>query len=254
MNENELDQELEIESPTEFETETDITRLGYCNIVEYYPCIQGEGILIGRPSNLIRLAGCNLNCSWCDTPKDKPDPNITESHILSFINKHPQYDVMITGGEPTCDDETLYELLYMLGVSDITGNITIETNGTNDISFLDEYNDVLMWTVSPKLPSSGEDWRQTKFKQFFDRNSQFKFVVDVHNEMDLETLELILMFVPNHIPVTLQLVAKPDTDHDEYLAQLELLADYMLEKNFDNNIRVLPQLHKLIWGYDTQKR
>lgn len=114
-------------------------------IAEIFYSLKGEGRWTGHPMVFIRLAGCNQECSWCDT-----DHNITKvlsaEDILSYVNQYPTNRVVITGGEPLLQD--LSPLLKELHLND--KHIHLETNGT--IRIPAEYH--FDWiAVSPKHDS-----------------------------------------------------------------------------------------------------
>src|SRR5947208_17059058 len=72
-------------------------------IAELFYSIQGEGALVGVPSFFIRTSGCNLRCSWCDTPYTSWRPEGTEltlDRILEDVQACPARHVVVTGGEP----------------------------------------------------------------------------------------------------------------------------------------------------------
>lgn len=127
---------------------------------------QGEGKLIGTPCLFIRTSSCNLRCAWlgadgngspCDTPysSHKPEKNRMEvDDIIKIVientaDQNIKY-IVISGGEPTMQDEPLAELCQRLSI--IGYHITIETNGTiyneNFAKWIDLYS------ISPKLSSS----------------------------------------------------------------------------------------------------
>lgn len=127
---------------------------------------QGEGKLIGTPCLFIRTSSCNLRCSWlgsdgngspCDTPysSHKPEKNRMEvDEIVRIVveNTQPQNIkyIVISGGEPTMQDEPLAELCQQLKMQGY--HITIETNGT---IFNDNFaQHVDLFSISPKLKSS----------------------------------------------------------------------------------------------------
>src|ERR1700742_3220596 len=72
-------------------------------ISEIFYSIQGEGGLVGVPSVFVRASGCNLRCTWCDTPYTSWNPegsNRTIAEIVEEVRRHPAKHVVLTGGEP----------------------------------------------------------------------------------------------------------------------------------------------------------
>ena len=119
-------------------------------ISEIFYSIQGEGSLVGVPSIFIRTSGCNLRCSWCDTPYTSWNPEgdeLTLHAILARIEEWPMAaHVVITGGEP----------MIAPGIAELTAalrarglHITIETAGT---VFVPVACDLM--SISPKLSNS----------------------------------------------------------------------------------------------------
>src|ERR1700728_3994103 len=99
-------------------------------IAELFYSIQGEGTLVGVPSVFIRTSGCNLRCTWCDTPYTSWNPEGAEQSIdqlLQAVAAYPAAHVVVTGGEPMIAPHivVLTERLRALGL-----HITIETAGT----------------------------------------------------------------------------------------------------------------------------
>jgi len=101
---------------------------------EIFVSIQGEGPGIGIPSVFVRLAGCNLDCTWCDTKYAKSheeSKTMTAKDVIGVITDEvgdvkPYYDIVITGGEPMLQHELVNELCKLIG----SKCVTIETNGT----------------------------------------------------------------------------------------------------------------------------
>ena len=128
-------------------------------INEIFKSIQGEGGLAGTPASFVRLSGCNLKCSFCDTKHEDVNFWMSPSEIANdIVTLDPKIElIVITGGEPTLHDlRPLCHALVEALASHIT--IAIETNGTHLESigdlFEDEdlFGDDLIWiTVSPKL-------------------------------------------------------------------------------------------------------
>jgi 7-carboxy-7-deazaguanine synthase len=118
-------------------------------IAELFHSLQGEGSLIGVPSFFIRTTGCNLRCSWCDTPYTSWQPEGSEMSldaICAELQRHPVRHVVVTGGEPMIAPEiiVLTERLRALGM-----HITVETAGT---VFKAVACDLM--SISPKLANS----------------------------------------------------------------------------------------------------
>ncbi len=98
-------------------------------VMEHFYTIQGEGFYAGRPAFFIRLAGCNVGCSWCDVKESwEVDKNQIQSirELVSCVNQTEADFVVITGGEPAMYD--LSALTAALHEHQIT--IAIETSGT----------------------------------------------------------------------------------------------------------------------------
>lgn len=130
-------------------------------IVEIFDSIDGEGIRTGQTATFIRLAGCNLRCSYCDTlyalfgeesPCEYTEMSIDE--ILTRVNRRYKR-VTLTGGEPLLhkDSAELVSRLLADGYE-----VNIETNGAVDIAdFSARVGDTknMFYTIDYKLPSSG---------------------------------------------------------------------------------------------------
>ena len=99
-------------------------------IAEIFHSLQGEGRLRGVPSVCIRTSGCNLRCSWCDTPYASWQPEgrpMTVAEIIAAVRPYPVRHVVLTGGEPMIAPE-IHELAFQL--QEHGYHITIETAGT----------------------------------------------------------------------------------------------------------------------------
>jgi organic radical activating enzyme len=128
---------------------------------EIFESIQGEGASAGTPCVFVRLATCNLRCSWCDTrytwdwSSYDYDTEVKKSDVaavLARVANHPSRRVVVTGGEPLLQQKALAVLFEQLP-EDVV--VEIETNGTlapNEVLA----RRVNQWNVSPKLGNSGE--------------------------------------------------------------------------------------------------
>jgi len=115
------------------------------SINEIFYSIQGEGRNVGMPAWFIRMAGCNLKCSFCDTDFSEKMKRSEES-ILQHISSSLCKNVIITGGEPSLQNlKPLLKLLKYHGYY-----VAIETNGTKSLLRY-RVEGLLDWvTVSPK--------------------------------------------------------------------------------------------------------
>ena len=192
--------------------------------------IQGEGFHIGTPCVFVRLYGCNLKCKWCDTMYANEGDNYKEypeEYVAREVRQLHQPLTVITGGEPLIQDltELMEHIHYM--------NVHIETNCT-----IPPPKDWTPhhWIVSPKLPSSGMDYRPSVLKAFRATGiAEFKFVVS--NEKEFKTVKRLDSRY-NFDQVCIQPV-------DNNLELMKQIVGWVNENG--RNIRVLPQLHKLLW-------
>jgi len=111
--------------------------------------VQGEGSLVGVPSSFVRVSGCNLRCTWCDTPLSSWTPEgeaIAVDELLRWCAAGPRH-VVLTGGEPL-----LFPAVVELsrGLRAAGHHLTIETAGS---VWLDGVEADLM-SISPKLGHS----------------------------------------------------------------------------------------------------
>lgn len=128
-------------------------------VTEVFVSVQGEGPSLGRPAVFLRLAGCNLSCSWCDTKyawSGGEELSVEEvaEQVLSLLRRFRGADLLVvTGGEPLLQSEELVELLAKLRREVPHLEVEVETNGTVDPRRVLTYVDRLI--VSPKLSNSG---------------------------------------------------------------------------------------------------
>lgn len=221
------------------------------------PTIQGEGSLIGMKTIFIRLAGCDYRCSWCDsafTWDGSQVPTLMgEEEIVNYIREHIGMHnfayVTISGGNPALWQ--LSELILLLQ-NDFKKKICLETQGSKIqpwFSLLDQL------TISPKPPSSGEqtNW-QVLDEILWKYKKQAILKVVVFDKVDYKYAQKIKQRYPN-IQLFLQVGNSQLTETMDYkrltlllLQQLEWLTELVVNDAKMNNVRVLPQLHTLMWG------
>ncbi len=126
-------------------------------MAETFVSLQGEGMLAGVPSFFVRTSGCNLRCSWCDTPytswapegERRPVDELVAEAVASSV-RH----IVVTGGEPLLQREIL---ALTRGLRRAGLHVTVETAGTLDPDF-----ECDLLSVSPKTSSSDPSgtWRK----------------------------------------------------------------------------------------------
>lgn len=201
------------------------------------------------PSTFVRVSGCNLRCSWCDTPYASWNPEgpvLSVSEIVDQAVRGNCGDVVITGGEPMLFDATI-ELATCLKTLGKT--ITIETAGT-------VYRDLPcdLMSISPKLSNSTPvllEWtarhEATRIKLEVLRaltqayTHQLKFVVS--SDDDWSEIDQILDKVPNTDPERV-LIMPEGTDSATLWQRARDLVPEIMRRGF----RLCPRLHVDLYG------
>jgi 7-carboxy-7-deazaguanine synthase len=123
-------------------------------IAEIFYSIQGEGKLTGVPSVFVRVSGCNLRCTWCDTPYaswNPEGPDLTVPQIVDAVAKHDAArHVVLTGGEPMMFKDIVP---LITALKDRHLHITVETAGTLWQPDLPD-GGIDLASISPKLSNS----------------------------------------------------------------------------------------------------
>lgn len=239
-------------------------------IIDLHTCIQGEGQLVGVPHILIRLAGCNLRCSFrgslCDTPYSSwkaEKGKYTLEDVRKFIQNHPRIEyVMITGGEPTIHPDLLIDLCL---ISKMEGKfVTIETNGTRsyDESLKDRVTIDLV-SISPKLKSSTPidvpgKWgkRHASLRENIpaivswiknSKHIQLKYVVSSEDDIKevKEQLSKIVAFLGEDDLEKLSTYLMPEGDTEE---KLQMKRQWLVERCIEEGFRYTDRLHIIIFG------
>ena len=126
-------------------------------IVEIFSSIQGEGLLVGRRQIFVRFAGCNLNCSYCDTEASKSSKNGTLRNVDYVVNKINElktpdlHSVSFTGGEPSLYADFIKEVIDKInfpGFLETNGILTKEINKIDNLKYA---------SLDIKLPENLED-------------------------------------------------------------------------------------------------
>lgn len=224
-------------------------------ISEIFHSLQGEGELTGVPSVFVRTSGCNLRCTWCDTPYASWNPegeNMTVQRIMAEVESHPStHHVVLTGGEPMIAKD-IRELAY--AIRQTGRHITIETAATvrPDGIACD------LASLSPKLLNSAPDpleqgvwrrkheatrWQPEVVRAWIDAYPyQFKFVVS--RPEDVDELTHMLGALHREIPPHKVLLMPEGTTMDRLRSRATWLSELCKERGF----RYAHRLHVELYG------
>jgi 7-carboxy-7-deazaguanine synthase len=238
-------------------------------VSEIFKSIQGESTFAGLPSVFVRLAGCNLDCDWCDTDyakalndgkiKDAKETSVDE--VIKEVARLDARIVTITGGEPLLQNETEELITKLLALSlapkpnTAPRTVLLETNGSIGLAQIDKR---VVKIVDVKCPSSGHaDSFKIENLQYLNPEDEIKFVI-----ADKADYEFARKFVDDHL--TGEWIAGTDDQQNDQgikfrftkilfspvLGTLEprALAEWVLADHL--NVRLQVQLHKMIWHPD----
>lgn len=203
-------------------------------VSEIFYSIQGETSYAGRPCVFVRLAGCNLDCSYCDTPYARAGGiAMTLDEVMHKVEVHQARLAMVTGGEPLVQDETP-QLVERLVASGHT--VLVETNGSLDIGVLP---DEAVRIVDMKCPDSGVGDRMflPNLHKARERD-EVKFVVSSRRDY-LWAREMVLSY---SLPERTTVLLSPAHGR----LDMRQLAEWIIEDHLDCVLQL--QLHKIIWS------
>jgi 7-carboxy-7-deazaguanine synthase len=204
---------------------------------EIFLSVQGEGISAGYPTVFVRLTGCNLRCSYCDTTYSYDEgEDCTVDEVMKKIESFGYKRVCITGGEPLLQEKALKELLSRLE----SYEVSIETNGSVDLSRF-PLAPSHRFTMDIKTPSSDESeknyienfkyLRETdEIKAVIGNRADYLWAVDI---IDSHYKKGSITFSPMFG------IIEPD-----------IIIGWILEDKRD--IRFQIQIHKVIWDSETR--
>ena len=216
-------------------------------VSETFASVQGEGSLVGSASFFIRLDGCPLRCAWCDTPYALAGDAGRVMPIESLAELARAFRrVVITGGEPLAQD--IGPLVDRLTPRH---HVTVETSG----AIFADLSKVSLFSLSPKVGSSGYNPKIEVLRKYCATAAgrmHLKFVIA--DERDLDEAFDCLARIENDLPAATPIILQPESSTagrgESYNAALRSIAERVVGderwRRFD--VRVLPQLHYLIWG------
>lgn len=203
-------------------------------LTEIFFSLQGEASRVGLPTVFVRLTGCPLRCTWCDTTYSFTGGEpATIASILAEVAKYPARQVCVTGGEPLAQKECLP---LLTALCDAGYDVSLETSGALDIADVDPRVSRIM---DLKAPDSGEcaknRWAnldhltpRDEIKIIIASDADYRWACEQIRCHRLDTLCPVLLS-----PAQGQFEARD-------LAE-RILADGL-------NVRFQMQLHKLLWG------
>ncbi len=215
-------------------------------ITEIFYSLQGETSLIGVPFVFIRLTGCNLRCTYCDSVYSfKGGKKMSEDAVLAEVKKYKVKHVLVTGGEPLLQRNTL-SLLDRLNREGYT--VSVETHGEISIEEAAKRARIIM---DIKTPGSGMNrGGYQKNLKFLKPNDEVKFVIT-----SLADYAWASELVRNGEIPTAEILFSPAMTAQNSPGSYQgieprILADLIVRDQLP--VRFQWQLHKLLWGADTK--
>lgn len=201
---------------------------------EIFYSLQGEGASAGEPAVFLRLAGCNLHCSWCDSKRSWGSGiRMSVQELAARLLAQPCRRFVITGGEPLVQAAELEELLSLLPTS---AYIEVETNGTLPPTPALAAR-VNQWNVSPKLPHAGPQPLTPSALPAFAALNTAWFKIVVQGESDWPAIEA-LSLPPDRI-----LLMPCAQTRSDLLSLLPSIAQMALH----HHVRLGNRLHIILW-------
>jgi 7-carboxy-7-deazaguanine synthase len=203
-------------------------------VYEIFHSLQGETSRIGLPTTFVRLTGCPMRCTYCDTEYAfSGGANMEVADILTKVASLKAHYVTVTGGEPLAQKEC-HVLLSAL--CDAGYNVSLETGGAMDIAAVDKRVSVIL---DIKTPDSGEEknylWSNLAHIKGTD---EIKFVLCGRADYDWAKQKLYELKLTEKCPVLFSPSYQTLKPND--------LAQWVLDDGL--HVRMQVQLHKILWG------
>jgi len=208
-------------------------------VYEIYQSVQGESTHVGRPCVFVRLAACDLRCSWCDTPYAfTGGRKMSVDDVLADAAKFSARLIELTGGEPLLQKDAMVLMERLIAAG---WEVLLETGGHLPI---DDVPDDVVAIVDVKCPGSGEAGKMhwpnleqlsphDEVKFVIKDRADFDYAVEVIRRHDLPARAAAVLLSPVHG------VLPPAT-----------LTEWLLESGVDARLQL--QAHKYIWSPETR--
>lgn len=168
------------------------------------PTVQGEGPSLGRLCGFVRLATCNLRCTWCDTKYtwdwenydiNKEVQKMDMVEVVDAIMKMSVPRIVFSGGEPMLQQKHINDIVNTLWLMEPSHKIQVEIETAGTIEIMDEFGfdpttglNRVQFNVSPKLAHSGNPDNKRfvprALVQYRNRGANFKFVVQQISDLE----------------------------------------------------------------------
>ncbi len=203
-------------------------------ITEIFFSLQGETSRVGLPTVFVRLTGCPLRCTYCDTSYAfSGGHNMEIAQILEEVGRHGTHYVTVTGGEPLAQKNCL-ELLAAL--CDAGYDVSLETGGALDVSRVDQR---VVKVLDLKTPGSGEAGKNL-WANLAHLNPHDEIKIVLCDEADYIWAKQVLAEHALYQKCSVLLAPV----HGKLSPTA--LADWVLRDHLP--VRMQIQLHKLLWG------
>ena len=203
-------------------------------LTEIFFSLQGEASRAGLPTVFVRLTGCPLRCTWCDTTYSFTGGEpATIASVLAEVAKYPARQVCVTGGEPLAQKECL---ALLVALCDAGYDVSLETSGALDIAAVDPRVARIM---DLKAPDSGESARNL-WGNLALLNQRDEIKIVIASRADYEWARQALR--EHKLDELCSVLLSPA----QGLVEPTALAEWILEDGL--NVRFQMQLHKLLWG------
>jgi 7-carboxy-7-deazaguanine synthase len=218
-------------------------------IIEIYKSLQGESSYSGLPCVFVRLAGCNLRCTWCDSEYTfKGGVPMTQENVMNEVNRllPDKGLVEITGGEPMLQQREVVPLMQTLLDNGFT--VLLETSGERPLANVPA---AVVKIVDVKCPDSGEGGtffvenlnaltERDELKFVISSRGDYEFARDFTSELQVRRRAVSVIFSP-----AFRKDAAGSRSADHCLVDPRDLAEWILADNL--NVRLGFQIHKFIW-------
>ncbi len=205
-----------------------------CRVTEIFHSLQGETRTVGLPTVFVRLTGCPLRCSFCDTAYAfHGGTKMDISDIVAKVQSYQPRYITVTGGEPLAQKSCL---LLLKALCDLGAEVSLETSGALNIADVDPR---VVCVMDLKTPGSGEE-SKNRYENIslLKQTDQLKFVICDRNDYEWACKKIGEFDLAEQCEVLFSPV------HGEL--QPADIADWIIEDKLA--VRLQVQLHKYLWN------